>query len=188
MRERPVTRQDTCWPMGETAMSGETFESLLTPALPAIRQFVRAKIRMRDHAEDVVQQALMHAFAHREQLRVHSKFKSWIVTIALNEIRGLARRTRVCVPLESLPPLASSDASGCPYEAFEAGERGGAALRRIGTAQASRTRRDPHVGPRRSQADGCGAGVASLAGCVEVGSLSCPSTFKALDARKMKRS
>ena len=78
---------------------------------------------MPDYAEDVVQQALLHAFAHRDQLRAHSKFKSWIVTIALNEIRGLARRTRVCVPLEALPHLASSDESTCPYKVFEDGER-----------------------------------------------------------------
>ncbi|MBZ5622692.1 MAG: sigma-70 family RNA polymerase sigma factor [Acidobacteriia bacterium] len=104
-------------------MSGETFETLLTPALPAIRKLVRAKIRMPDYTEDVVQQTLMHAFVHREQLRVPSKFKSWISSIAMNEIRGLARRTRMCVPLEALPPIASSDRSTCPYKVFEDGER-----------------------------------------------------------------
>ena len=77
-------------------------ENLLAPTLPAIRKLVSAKIRMPDYTEDVVQQTLMHAFAHREQLRVHSKFKSWISSIAMNEIRGLARRTRICVPFEAI--------------------------------------------------------------------------------------
>lgn len=104
-------------------MSGETFENLLGPTLPAICKLVRAKIRMPDYTEDVVQQTLMHAFTHRAQLREHSKFKSWIASIAMNEIRGLARRTRICVPLEALPPIASFDRSTCPFKAFEDGER-----------------------------------------------------------------
>ena len=104
-------------------MSGETFEGFLAPTLPAICKFVRARIRMPDYTEDVVQQTLMHAFAHREQLREHSKFKSWILSIAMNEIRGLARRTRICVPFEALPPMASFDRSSCPFKVFEERER-----------------------------------------------------------------
>jgi len=104
-------------------MSGETFESLLTLTLPAIRKFVRGKIRMPDYTEDVIQQALMHAFVHRGQLRERSKFKSWIFSIAMNEIRGLARRTPCWVPLEALPPMASFDRSACPFKTFEDGER-----------------------------------------------------------------
>jgi RNA polymerase sigma-70 factor (ECF subfamily) len=104
-------------------MSGETFENLLAPTLPAIRKLVRAKLRMQDYTEDVVQQTLMHAFVHREQLREHSKFKSWLASIAMNEIRGLARRTRICVPFEALPPIASTDRSTCPFKVFEDGER-----------------------------------------------------------------
>lgn len=102
-------------------MSGETFENLLAPTLPAIRKLVRARIRMPDFTEDVVQQTLMHAFAHRKQLRVHSKFKSWISSIAMNEIRGLASRTRPCIPLDALPPP-PSDKSTCPHKVYEDGE------------------------------------------------------------------
>ena len=104
-------------------MSGETFENLLAPTLPAIRKLVRAKLRMRDYADDVVQQTLMHAFAHREQLHGSSLFKSWISSIAMNEIRGLARRTRIGVPFEDLPPIASSYRWTCPFKTFEDGER-----------------------------------------------------------------
>jgi len=126
--------------MGEAVMSGETFENLLAPTLPAIRKLVRAKIRMPDYTEDVVQQTLMHAFAHREQLRAHSKFKSWLASIAMNEIRGLVRRTRLCMPLEALPPMASSDRWACPYHVFEDGER--ADRLRAGLAQLNARDRD----------------------------------------------
>lgn len=104
-------------------MSGETFADLLAPNLPAIRRFVSAKMRMSDHIEDVVQQTLLHAFAHRDQLRAESKFKSWISSIAMNEIRGLARRTRPCLPLDGIPPVASRDRSACPYQVYEQRER-----------------------------------------------------------------
>ena len=121
-------------------MSGETFENLLAPILPALRKFVRARTRMPDYAEDVVQQTLLHAFVHREQLRAHSKFKSWIASIAMNEIRGLARRTRIWVPFEELPPIASSAHWTCPFKTFEDRER--AARLRAGLAQLSPRDRD----------------------------------------------
>lgn len=125
-------------------MSGETFESLLAPTLPAIRKFVRAKIGMLDDTDDVVQQTLMRAFAHREQLREHSKFKSWLMSIATNEIRGLSRRTRICVALEALPPMASFDRPSCPFKSFEDGER--ADRLRAGLAQLNpRDRKTIHL-------------------------------------------
>ncbi len=104
-------------------MSGETFTDLLAPNLPAIRRLVKARIRMPDYADDVLQQTLMHAFAHRNQLRTESKFKSWIVSIAMNEIRGLARRHRASIPLEAVPRLASAERSSCPHRAYEQSER-----------------------------------------------------------------
>jgi len=104
-------------------MSGETFADLLTPNLTAIRKLVQAKTRTPDHAEDIVQQTLLHAFVHRDQLRVHSKFKSWVSTIAMNEIRGLVRRTRPSIPLDATPFLASTDKSSCPHKSYEHRER-----------------------------------------------------------------
>jgi len=104
-------------------MSGETFIDLLLPVLPAIRGFVRARMRNSDYTDDVVQQTLMHAFAHRDQLRANSKFKTWITSIAINEIRGLARRTRACLPLDAMPPAADPDSTVCPHRTYERKER-----------------------------------------------------------------
>ena len=37
----------------------------------------------------------------------------------MNEIHGLARRTRACAPLDALPVPASADPSTCPYKTYE---------------------------------------------------------------------
>ena len=124
-------------------MSGESFADLLAPNLPAIRKFVQARMRVSDHVDDVVQQTLMHAFVHRHQLRAESNFKSWISSIAMNETRGLARRTRIYVPLNALPHLASGDRFSSPHQLFEQTERAQHLARRDGVAERSRPYGNP---------------------------------------------
>jgi len=106
-------------------MLEETFSDLLNPHLPAIRKLVRAKMRAQDYVDDVVQQTLLQAFTHRDQLQARAKFKSWICSIAMNEIRGLARRSRFSLPLDTPPALAAPDESACPHKAYEKRERAG---------------------------------------------------------------
>src|SRR5712691_4544591 len=79
---------------GRLQMSGETFETLLAPNLQAVRRMVKSRLRTGDQTDDIVQQTLLHAFASRDQLRAESKFKSWLWSIALNEIRAFFRATR----------------------------------------------------------------------------------------------
>jgi DNA-directed RNA polymerase specialized sigma24 family protein len=87
-------------------MSIETFGDLLAPNLEAMRRFVRRRMRTQDHVEDVVQQTLLLAFVHRHQLRAPSKFKSWLCSIAVNEIRMFLRVTRKSLSLDELPASA----------------------------------------------------------------------------------
>ena len=72
-------------------MTSETFLELLAPNLPAVRRFVQRRVRISDQADDVVQQTLLNAFARRDQLRVRDRFKSWLWSIAMNEVRMLHR-------------------------------------------------------------------------------------------------
>jgi RNA polymerase sigma-70 factor (ECF subfamily) len=81
-------------------MSEETFEALLAPQLQWVRSFVRARLRTIDDADDVVQQTLLRAFVCRDQLRCASKFRSWLWSIAANEIRAFFRAQRPCISLE----------------------------------------------------------------------------------------
>jgi len=79
-------------------MSGETFEELLAPTLRGVRRLVNRSLRSSGHAEDVIQEVLLRAFARRDQLRVDEKFGSWLWCIALNEIRQFFRaRSPDCV-------------------------------------------------------------------------------------------
>ena len=105
-------------------MSGETFEALLAPALGGVRRLVSRRLRNNSgHAEDVIQQILLRAFARRDQLRVDEKFGSWLWSIALNEIRQFFRRDRGTVSLNEFPNLDARDTTASPLTRFEEAER-----------------------------------------------------------------
>jgi RNA polymerase sigma-70 factor, ECF subfamily len=104
-------------------MTGETFESLLAPNLPSVRRFVQTRLRAPDHADDVIQQTLLQAFAHRHQLRAGSKFKSWLCSIAMNEVRLFFRTGRPTVSLDECPQIDSRDSGLSPLARAEQAER-----------------------------------------------------------------
>ena len=106
-----------------SGMSGETFSALLTPCLPAVRRLVQSRLRAWDEAEDVLQQTLLQAFKHRDQLRTHSKFKSWLLSIAINEIWMFHRRARVHASLPESPGMECRDRAPSPLEQLEQLER-----------------------------------------------------------------
>lgn len=104
-------------------MTGETFEALLAPNLPSVRRFVQTRLRAPDHADDVIQQTLLQAFAHRHQLRAGSKFKSWLCSIAMNEVRLFFRTDRPTVSLDEFPQIDSRDSGPSPLARAEQAER-----------------------------------------------------------------
>jgi len=104
-------------------MSAETFEALLAPNLRSVRMLVRRELRMSGHAEDVVQQILLRAFASRDQLRALANFRSWLWTIALNEIRAFYRRDRGLVSLDEFPGIDARDPRSSPLTRLERIER-----------------------------------------------------------------
>jgi RNA polymerase sigma-70 factor (ECF subfamily) len=118
----------------EDAMSSETFGDLLAPNLKPIRRFVQRRMRNQDHVDDVMQQTLLLAFAHRHQLRSPSKFRSWLCSIAVNEIRLFVRSARKSLSLDELPAFAIIDSGSSPllcYEEAECQTRLRAAMRRL---------------------------------------------------------
>jgi RNA polymerase sigma-70 factor, ECF subfamily len=100
-------------------MSGETFMCLLAPNLRPLRKLVEGQLRIPGHADDVLQEALLHAFAHRDQLRVRSKFKSWLWTIVLNEMRRFFRGNQGAISLDEFPNIDPSDRAPSPLARFE---------------------------------------------------------------------
>ena len=104
-------------------MSKEDFDHLLTPHLEAIRRFVRRRMQTEDHADDVVQGTLLLAFAHRHQLRDPAKFKSWLCSIAVNEIRMMLRSAKPWVSLSVCAELETTNRTDSPYIRFQERER-----------------------------------------------------------------
>ncbi|HZV06597.1 MAG TPA: sigma-70 family RNA polymerase sigma factor [Gemmataceae bacterium] len=104
-------------------MTGDAFEALLGPNLPSVRRFVRMRLGTCDQADDVIQQTLLQAFVHRDQLRAESKFKSWIRSIAMNEVRMFFRTGRPSVSLDELRPIDSGDSRNSPLADAEQLER-----------------------------------------------------------------
>ncbi len=104
-------------------MTGDTFEALLAPNLQSVRRFVQTRLRTSDHADDVLQQTLLHAFVHRDQLRTSSKFKSWLCSIAMNEVRMFFRTGRPTISLDEFPQIDSGDSVPSPLARVEQMER-----------------------------------------------------------------
>src|SRR5690349_101477 len=104
-------------------MSGETFEALLAPNLSLVRALVNKRLRSTGHADDVLQEILLRAFANRHQLRMHAKFRTWIWSIALNEIRTFSRHDRASVSLDDFRNLDVPDPATSPLERLESMER-----------------------------------------------------------------
>ncbi|HLK68397.1 MAG TPA: sigma-70 family RNA polymerase sigma factor [Bryobacteraceae bacterium] len=104
-------------------MSEHTFETLLGPNLRFVQRLVQRGLRTGDHAEEIVQEILLRAFQRRDQLRVHAKFRTWLWSIALNEIRSFFRRDRSTVSLEDLPNFEVRDRLMPPLARLELMER-----------------------------------------------------------------
>ena len=100
-------------------MSGETFEALLAPNLPVVRRLVQTRLSRSGHAEDVIQDILARAFERKDQLRADAKFRNWLWSIALNEIRSFFRRDRGIMSLDELPKLDVPDRAMSPLERLE---------------------------------------------------------------------
>ena len=62
----------------------------------------RAIVRDDAEAEDVVQAAYVHAFAHLAAFRGASQLSTWLTRIALNEALGRTRRRRTTTGLEDI--------------------------------------------------------------------------------------
>jgi RNA polymerase sigma-70 factor (ECF subfamily) len=99
-------------------MTKEKFTALLTPHLQPIRRLVHSRLRG-DQADDVLQQTLLRAFTRRHQLREHAKFKSWLWSIAINEVRMLLRGSRPFVSIDEFAHFDHMDQRPSPHALYE---------------------------------------------------------------------
>jgi len=77
----------------EAVLQGRTdaFADLVKPHLGSLTRFARMRLRDESEAEDVVQQAVVHAFYSLGQFRQEASFKTWLSKIAFNEVIHLRR-------------------------------------------------------------------------------------------------
>jgi RNA polymerase sigma-70 factor (ECF subfamily) len=71
-----------------------TFEALVELHRPGIFRFALASLRDRDAAETVTQDCFLRAYQARESFRGDSSVRTWLMKIAVNLIRDVARSQR----------------------------------------------------------------------------------------------
>jgi RNA polymerase sigma factor (sigma-70 family) len=104
-------------------MSEETFIALLTPNLKPLRIFLLRQLRVSSPVDDIVQETLLRAFTCRDQLRVRSKFKGWLWSIAMNQLRVSLRSGRNMVSLADLPRFEPPAEAPSPLAVCEGAQR-----------------------------------------------------------------
>jgi RNA polymerase sigma-70 factor, ECF subfamily len=106
----------------------QEFTELLQPNLLPLNRFVFGIVGNHFDAEDIVQETVVKAFIHFADFRAESKFKTWLMSIAINEVRSRRRtefRSRISYfdfdQLERLPGATSHDS---PYRRCQENEAG----------------------------------------------------------------
>ena len=70
----------------------QDFADSVTQHLPFLNRIVRSLLRRNEMTEDVVQETVLKALTHADQFRFDSTLKTWLASIALNEVRQSYRR------------------------------------------------------------------------------------------------
>lgn len=101
----------------------QEFADLLQTNLLALNRFVLGMVGNHFDAADIVQETAAKAFIHFADFRAQSKFKTWLMSIALNEVRGRRRRearSRLSYfELEQLEQLAATGTGDSPYRRYQ---------------------------------------------------------------------
>jgi RNA polymerase sigma-70 factor (ECF subfamily) len=71
----------------EEAVTGETFLQLLNPVKENLYNFIYKTLSYSEDADDVYQETVLRAFKYRNSFDPNASFKTWIFTIAHNEIK-----------------------------------------------------------------------------------------------------
>jgi RNA polymerase sigma-70 factor (ECF subfamily) len=74
--------------------AGGDLENLLANNLPTVAKMVRRALPNEADVLDVIQQTALKATVNLSQFRAESSFLTWLVSIALNEMRMLFRRQK----------------------------------------------------------------------------------------------
>ncbi|WP_333738160.1 RNA polymerase sigma factor, partial [Streptomyces sp. IBSBF 2806] len=87
----------------------QALEDLVAGWLPLVYNIVGRALDGHADVDDVVQETMLRAVDHLGSLRDPDSFRSWLVAIAMRQIRDRARRRTDRRPDEGLPPGESAD-------------------------------------------------------------------------------
>jgi RNA polymerase sigma-70 factor (ECF subfamily) len=106
--------------------NSQDFTQLLEPNLLPLNRFVFGMVGNQFDAEDIVQETVIKAFTHFADFRAESKFKTWLMSIAINEVRTKRRkevRSRTSYfEFEELERLASGTSQDSPFRQYQENE------------------------------------------------------------------
>jgi RNA polymerase sigma-70 factor (ECF subfamily) len=98
--------EETALVLAAKSGDGHAFEILIERHQQKILAVVRRFTRIREDAEDIVQQSFQKAFVHLHRFEEKSRFSTWLTRIAINEALMFLRRGR------SLREVSIDDLSG----------------------------------------------------------------------------
>jgi RNA polymerase sigma-70 factor (ECF subfamily) len=106
--------------------NSQDFTQLLEPNLIPLNRFVFGMVGNQFDTEDIVQETVIKAFTHFADFRAESKFKTWLMSIAINEVRTKRRkeiRSRTSYfEFEDLERLASATSLDSPFRQYQENE------------------------------------------------------------------
>ena len=104
----------------------QEFTELLQPNLLPLNRFVYGMVGNQFDAEDIVQETVVKAFIHFADFRAESKFKTWLMSIAVNEVRTRRRsefRSRLSYfEFDQLERLATATSNDSPLRQYQENE------------------------------------------------------------------
>ncbi len=104
----------------------QEFTELLQPNLLPLNRFVFGIVGNHFDAEDIVQETVVKAFIHFANFRGESKFKTWLLSIAVNEVRSKRRkecRSRLSYfDFDQLERLGSATSNDSPFRQYQESE------------------------------------------------------------------
>jgi RNA polymerase sigma-70 factor (ECF subfamily) len=86
--------EETALVLAAKSGDGHAFEILIERHQQKILAVVRRFTRIREDAEDIVQQSFQKAFVHLHRFEEKSRFSTWLTRIAINEALMFLRRGR----------------------------------------------------------------------------------------------
>jgi RNA polymerase sigma-70 factor (ECF subfamily) len=102
------------------------FNQMLEPNLLPLNRFVVGMVGNPYDAEDIVQETVAKAFIHFAEFRAESKFKTWLMSIAINEVRTRRRtefRSRLTYfDFDQLERLANATSNDSPFRQYQENE------------------------------------------------------------------